>query len=358
MKVSILCHDLSSSAAMRAHRLAAMAEWFADVEILGPADAAGLWPALPRDPRLRTVASGTFPAFSDAVRDLAETASGDVLIAVGAEIASLGAAFLAAALRPRPVVLDVDARARVASAAADTAGLADPSHQAYRHLMERAAAGADARTASTVALVRRHQAVLLPHGGFAVDPSRYARADARMRFNLPLTARIVACPGMPGNGFEHVVGAARRARVLLAAPAQGRYPDLPSPPLLRLPVMRLGEIPWLLAAADVAIVTGPGDALPMALFDTMAMGVPVIATGSADVEAALDGTGLLIPDATNEDLVADAIDSVIDDPDGARAMGDAARERFLTHYTTERLSGALKAAVEAARKKAKRRARR
>lgn len=357
MKVTILCHNLSSSAAMRAHRLAAMAEWFADVEILGPADPAGLWPALPRDPRLKTVEAGSFPAFSDALRSLAEMVSGDVIVSVGAELASLGVAYLAAALAHRAVVLDVDAPARTATDDAEQS-LADPAHPVYRGLMERAGAGADARTASTIALVARHGASLLPHGGFAVDPGRYARADARMRFNLPLTAKIVVYPGIPGNDFEHVVGAARRSRVLLAAPAQGRFGDLPSPPLLRLPVMRLGEMPWLLAAADAAIITGSGDSLPMKLFDAMAMGTPLIATASSDVEAALEGTGLVIPDAKDEDLVADAIDSLIDDPKGAKAMGEACRERFLEHYTTERLSSTLRAAVDAARKKAKQRAKR
>jgi hypothetical protein len=351
MKVSILAHDLSSNASMRAHRLAAMAEWFAEVELIGPVTSAGLWPALPRDPRVRTFPSAKFPSFFDTLRQIAEAATGDVLVACGAELVSLGAAYLASGLVKRPVVLDVD---RPVPRDGSQHDLSDPSDAAYASLMERATAGCDALIASSAARAKQLGATFLAHGGIAVDPVRYRRDDARMRFNLPLTATVAVFPGVPGEGFDRIARAAERCRVLLAAPAQGRFPELASPPLIRMPLMRLNEVPWLLAASDVAVVHAGDGSLPMHLFDAMAMGVPIVATENPEVADVLDGNAMLVPPG-DEDALAEAVDAVLDDRRNAKAMAAAARERFLDLYTTERLSQIFASLLAGAAKRAAKR---
>jgi phosphatidyl-myo-inositol dimannoside synthase len=77
---------------------------------------------------------------------------------------------------------------------------------------------------------------------------------------------------------------------------------------------------------------------------------PVIAGDSGGArEALVDGvTGLLV-DGANVDAVADAVASLLEDPDRARTMGAAGRVRVERHYTwpraTEQLAGWLREAV-------------
>ena len=48
MKITILSHNLTSNAVMRAHRLAVAARHFAEVTVIGPVKHRGAWGALPR----------------------------------------------------------------------------------------------------------------------------------------------------------------------------------------------------------------------------------------------------------------------------------------------------------------------
>src|SRR5206468_10073908 len=63
MKVTILCHELSSNAVMRAHRLAQAARTFAEVKLIGSVSRKGAWPALPQEPWIRPVRKRRFPRF-------------------------------------------------------------------------------------------------------------------------------------------------------------------------------------------------------------------------------------------------------------------------------------------------------
>ena len=108
MRITVLTHNLSSNAAMRAHRLAQAASRFSDVTLIGPVARAGPWPALPRDIPIVSVKKRRFPDFFGRFVDLVEKASGDVLIAAKPHLASFGVALVAAEKREVPVILDVD----------------------------------------------------------------------------------------------------------------------------------------------------------------------------------------------------------------------------------------------------------
>ena len=68
MKITVIGHNLSSNAVMRAHRLAEAARTFAEVSLIGPVERRGLWPALPSEPWIRTVREKRFPEFCECVR--------------------------------------------------------------------------------------------------------------------------------------------------------------------------------------------------------------------------------------------------------------------------------------------------
>ena len=63
MRITVLTHNLSSNAAMRAHRLAQAASRFAQATLVGPAARAGPWGALPRDIPIVSVKKRRFPEF-------------------------------------------------------------------------------------------------------------------------------------------------------------------------------------------------------------------------------------------------------------------------------------------------------
>ena len=92
MRVTVLSHNLSSNAAMRAHRLALVAQTFAeDVRLIGPASRKGTWPALPDEPWIVRVAKRRLPEFASSFLELVDLADGDVLIAAKPQLASVKA---------------------------------------------------------------------------------------------------------------------------------------------------------------------------------------------------------------------------------------------------------------------------
>src|SRR2546425_11579151 len=108
MKITILSHNLSSNASMRAHRLAVAARHFAEVTLIGPMESTGAWPALPSESWIKAVEEKRFPRFFLSLLQLVEAGEGDLLIAAKPHLASFGAALLAGEHRRVPVVLDID----------------------------------------------------------------------------------------------------------------------------------------------------------------------------------------------------------------------------------------------------------
>jgi len=87
----------------------------------------------------------------------------------------------------------------------------------------------------------------------------------------------------------------------------------------------------LLAAADVAVYSAATGALPTVLLRAMAAGLPVVATRVGGVpEIVTNGTGLLVP--LSATALADALVRVADDDTARKAMGAAARARYLATY--------------------------
>jgi glycosyltransferase involved in cell wall biosynthesis len=88
----------------------------------------------------------------------------------------------------------------------------------------------------------------------------------------------------------------------------------------------------------VLVLPSIAEGLPGALFEAGALGVPVVATAVGGIpEVVVDGvTGILVP-PQDPAALADAIASLLDDPERARAMGEAGRQRVEQHFTVERM---------------------
>jgi glycosyltransferase involved in cell wall biosynthesis len=88
------------------------------------------------------------------------------------------------------------------------------------------------------------------------------------------------------------------------------------------------DVPDLLHAFDVAVMSSHSEGAPLAVIEYMAAGAPIISTAVGGVpELIEDGVhGLLVPPSDPPSLAA-GIARLLDDPAVARRLGDAARSR-------------------------------
>jgi glycosyltransferase involved in cell wall biosynthesis len=86
--------------------------------------------------------------------------------------------------------------------------------------------------------------------------------------------------------------------------------------------------------ADLFVMSSTNEGLGTAVLDAMAMGIPVVATEAGGIpEIVADGvTGKLVPPADAPALAARIID-LLADPDWARRLGDAGRQRVLQEFS-------------------------
>jgi glycosyltransferase involved in cell wall biosynthesis len=357
MRVTVLSHDLSTNAGRRTHRLAGAAGTFAEVKLIGPASRSHRWVDLPDEPGIFTVRKRRFPGFHASFVELVEAADGDVLIAVKPHLASFAVALAAAELRDVPVILDIDdldvafsPRSRWSSDPALT-DLSRPKSPVFVSMLTKATGAADAITVCCRALRERFGGTVVPQpvdtGLF--DPGQTDRERARRE--LGFDGPTVLFPGVPRahKGLELLADAVARipgARLAVTC----RPEDLAGPRWARLPITRVGVVPYpsapaLYAAADVVAVPQLDDEaarhqMPLKAVEAMAMGRPIVASAVSDLPEVLDGCGRLVPAGDAEALAA-AINELLDDGDQARELGDNARARCLERYSYERVGEQL-----------------
>jgi glycosyltransferase involved in cell wall biosynthesis len=94
------------------------------------------------------------------------------------------------------------------------------------------------------------------------------------------------------------------------------------------------DVPALLETLDVVALPSWTEGLPLVLLEAMARGRPVVATPVGGTpELVTDGeTGLLVPPRDPEALAA-ALRRVLDDPELARRLGEAARARVAERFS-------------------------
>lgn len=363
MRITVLSHNLSTNAAMRAYRVALAARRFAAVTLAGPVEESrGQWPALPEEPWIVSVPERRFPKFAKSFLALLACVEGDAVIAVKPHLASFGAALVAAERRGIPVVLDMD-DLDVALAPPEeweaNPEMADPSRPAsaiYVSLLTRAVGAASAITVSSTALQRRFGGTLLPHGSSidVFNPAAVDRDEARAAFGFD--GPTVLFPGTPRahKGIEtlaRAVAAIPDARLAVTCRPEK---DLAEPewrdfPLIRIPMVRNDSMPRLLAAADVvAIPQSDSEAasyqMPMKVYDAMAMGRPIVASAVSDLPLVLQGCGRVVP-PDDVPALATALSQLLADPGAAFALGQRARARALQSYSTERVAETLRGVV-------------
>jgi glycosyltransferase involved in cell wall biosynthesis len=96
------------------------------------------------------------------------------------------------------------------------------------------------------------------------------------------------------------------------------------------------DVPQLLAASQVFVLSTRSEGLPVSILEAMAAGLPVVATGVGGVpELVVDGeTGLLVRPGDPAALAA-ALRRLLEDPELRRKLGAAGRARVGTHFTLD-----------------------
>jgi len=363
MKITVLSHNLSSNAVLRAHRVALAAQQFAEVKLIGPAQsAAGLWPALPREPWIESVKEKRFPEFQESFLELIHKCDGDVLIAVKPHLASYGAALIAREVRGVPLILDHDDYDMAFSPRdlwvekPTMADLQRPASAVYLSLFTKASGAADAITTASTALQKKFGGTLLPHGCVTelFDPAKVDREAARKEFGF--TGPTVLFPGTPRlhKGIKPLAKAVRKIKgaqlAVFCRDEDLRESEWAEYPILRLPLIPYSRMAEVLAAADVLAVpqldTKPARyQMPMKVYDCMAMARPIVATSVSDLPRVLDGCGRIV---SPEDYRAlrEAIKEMLKHPDRAEKLGALARERCLRDYSMPAIGEILRGVVE------------
>jgi glycosyltransferase involved in cell wall biosynthesis len=98
------------------------------------------------------------------------------------------------------------------------------------------------------------------------------------------------------------------------------------------------DVPQLLAAMDLFCLPSWREGMPRTIIEAMVMGKPVLATDirGAREEVVPEVTGLLVPTRAPEAL-ARAMERFVADPEWARRLGRAGRERALQLYDEEKV---------------------
>lgn len=94
------------------------------------------------------------------------------------------------------------------------------------------------------------------------------------------------------------------------------------------------DVPALLAAADLVVLPSSREGAPLVLLEAMAVACPAVTTDIYGVPELYHGSeaGLLVPSG-DVDRLADAIATLLDDPERRGRMGRSAREQYEARFT-------------------------
>ncbi len=87
------------------------------------------------------------------------------------------------------------------------------------------------------------------------------------------------------------------------------------------------DVPALLALADLQLLPSLADAMPMTILESMAVGVPILATDVGDVRSTVGDAGSIVPAADAEALAAECA-RMLSDPQLLERYGAAGRARI------------------------------
>jgi glycosyltransferase involved in cell wall biosynthesis len=191
----------------------------------------------------------------------------------------------------------------------------------------------------------------IPNG---VDPNRFHivgdQRELRQRLGLPINRSVIVAIGRLTHekGYAYLLGALtlipseQRPLTLILGDGPDRNKlELRSVQMrLDQDVQFLGnryDVPLWLAVADLFVLSSLREGLPLALLEAMAAGVPAVITAvGGNIEVVEDGVSAVLVPAGNEQALAKALSSLLNDCILRERMGRAARERFDRYFSAQR----------------------
>ena len=192
--------------------------------------------------------------------------------------------------------------------------------------------------------------VMVVHNGINADSicRKFQLSEARHRLGIPIDAVVVGGVGRleAAKGFSYLLSAAallRPANPRLCVVIAGAGPDLES---LKNQAINLGiadivhflgfqaDVQLVFDSMDVFCMPSLCEALPFALLEAMASGLPAVATTVGGIpEVILEGvTGSLIS-PKNPSLIASKLQHLLDDPANRSQLGSCGRQRVIDLFS-------------------------
>ncbi len=188
--------------------------------------------------------------------------------------------------------------------------------------------------------------------GISEESERPDRASARRELGIPMDARVVLTVGSLTpqksqdvllRAFSEVARAIPEALLLIAGEGrlEARLRALHSELALGESARFLGargDVPLLMAACDVFVLSSSREGLSVTLLEAMRAGRACVATDvGGNPEAVADGeTGRIVPMGDPEAL-AGALRDLLSDVAGCARAGESGERRFLERFTAARM---------------------
>lgn len=102
------------------------------------------------------------------------------------------------------------------------------------------------------------------------------------------------------------------------------------------------DIRQILSQLDIFVLASHSEGFPVSILEAMSMGIPVVASNVGGIPELVEDrvTGILVEPNCSEKL-ADAIIEILESPEKAKWMSEAAKERVKKHFTIEQMMGQL-----------------
>jgi len=190
--------------------------------------------------------------------------------------------------------------------------------------------------------------------GISLDSFRGqpSRDEARTLLDLPARSFVLGTVSRVTQCKNHLLLVEVFSRLLRHVPDARLLVvgDGPALPLVKARVQELGlqpsvmllgarrDVPRILAAMDVFCLPSEVEGMPMTVLEAMAAGLPVVASKVGGIpDVVEDGrTGVLASPHAPEQFEA-ALETLANDPEGARAMGRSGRDRLMAQFSLERV---------------------
>lgn len=186
------------------------------------------------------------------------------------------------------------------------------------------------------------------------DPS-YPAGEARREFGIPEQSHVIGCVAHFADHKGHRDLIESAPRVAAAVPdvrfllvGEGELKHKIEHQIIRLKLEKYfiltgfrNDIPRLLAAMDIVVLSSHLEGLGTSLLDAMAMARPVVATRVGGIpEMVEDGVnGRLVP-PRDPDALAGALIELLNQPDERKRMGEAGRARMLGKFSADAMVSA------------------